>query len=141
MGAGKSARKARSERRDANWTTGMGGYYKMPDGTRIQVVGIAEDEKYTGITKDPLPVMFLSILQSPSSRTWLVVRSNRDPQQLGKSHKEHHSGNWTGCLFTSKRGTRNWTHLCLVRVWRPFPPSQAFEPHSPRVHFRTDEFY
>jgi ABC-type antimicrobial peptide transport system permease subunit len=27
--------------------------------------------------------MFLPILQSPSSSTWLVVRSNRDPQQLG----------------------------------------------------------
>ena len=26
--------------------------------------------------------MFLPILQSPSSETWLVVRSNRDPQQL-----------------------------------------------------------
>ena len=27
--------------------------------------------------------MFLPILQSPSSSTWLVVRSDRDPQQLG----------------------------------------------------------
>ena len=26
--------------------------------------------------------MFLPILQSPSSNTWLVVRSNRDPQEL-----------------------------------------------------------
>jgi ABC-type antimicrobial peptide transport system permease subunit len=27
--------------------------------------------------------MFLPILQSPSSDTWLLVRSNRDPQELG----------------------------------------------------------
>lgn len=61
----------------------MGGHYKMPDGTRIQVVGIVEDGKYGSLTEDPQPVMFLPILQSPSSSTWLAVRSNRDPQQLG----------------------------------------------------------
>ena len=64
-------------------TKAIGGYYKMPDGTRIQVVGIAEDGKYGSLTEDPQPAMFLPILQSPSSSTWLVVRSNRDPQQLG----------------------------------------------------------
>ena len=64
-------------------TSAMGGYYKMPDGTRIQVVGIAEDGKYNSLTEDPQPAMFLPILQSPSSGTWLSVRSNRDPQQLG----------------------------------------------------------
>jgi predicted permease len=61
----------------------MGGYYKMPDGTRTQVVGIAEQGKYGSLTEDPRPAMFLPILQSPSSSTWLVVRSDRDPQQLG----------------------------------------------------------
>jgi predicted permease len=64
-------------------TRAMGGYYKMPDGTRIQVVGIVEDGKYGSLTEDPTPAMFLPILQSPSSSTWLVVRSDRDPQQLG----------------------------------------------------------
>jgi predicted permease len=64
-------------------TNAIGGYYKMPDGTRIQVVGIAEDGKYGSLTEDPQPAMFLPILQSPSGSTWLVVRSNRDPQQLG----------------------------------------------------------
>ena len=34
------------------------------------------------LTEDPWPAMFLPILQSPSSSTFLVVRSNRDPQQL-----------------------------------------------------------
>jgi predicted permease len=60
----------------------MGQYYKMPDGTRLQVVGIAEDGKYASLTEDPQPAMFLPILQWPSSQSWLVVRSNRDPQQL-----------------------------------------------------------
>jgi predicted permease len=60
----------------------MGRYYKIQDGTRVEVVGIVENGKYGGITEDPLPAMFFPMLQSPSSGTTLVVRSNRDPQQL-----------------------------------------------------------
>jgi len=63
-------------------TGAIGGSYKMRDGTRVQVVGIAEDGKYQSLTEDPWPAMFLPILQSPSSQTYLVVRSRRDPQQL-----------------------------------------------------------
>jgi predicted permease len=66
-------------------TNAMGGYYKMPDGTRIQVVGIAEDGKYGSLSEDPKPAMFLSILQFPSNSEWLVVRSSRDPQQMGQA--------------------------------------------------------
>ncbi|MGA8311908.1 MAG: ABC transporter permease [Terriglobales bacterium] len=61
----------------------VGGYYKMPDGTRIQVVGVAEDGKYGKLTENPQPAMFLPILQFPGNSAWLVVRSSRDPQQLG----------------------------------------------------------
>ncbi len=57
-------------------------HYKLPDGTRVQVVGVVEDGKYGSLTEDPQPVVFFPILQSPSSATFLVVRSNRDPQQL-----------------------------------------------------------
>jgi predicted permease len=60
----------------------MGRYYKMQDGTRVEVVGIVENGKYSGITENPLPAMFFPMLQAPSSGTTLVVRSNRDPQQL-----------------------------------------------------------
>ena len=65
-------------------TSAIGGYYKMPDGTRIQVVGIVEDGKYTvNLAEDPQPAMFFPILQSPSNEVWLVVRSNVDAQELG----------------------------------------------------------
>jgi len=60
----------------------MGAYFKLPDGTRVQVVGIAEDGKYGSLTEDPQPAMFLPILQSPSNSAYLVVRSSRDPEQL-----------------------------------------------------------
>jgi ABC-type antimicrobial peptide transport system permease subunit len=64
-------------------SSALGRYYKTPDGTRVRVVGIAEDGKYTAnLAEDPQPAMFLPILQSPSSDTWLVLRSNRDRQQL-----------------------------------------------------------
>ncbi len=64
-------------------TNALGGYYKMDDGTRIQVVGIVEDGKYSpNITEDPRPAMFLPILQSPSSEAWLVVRSSANSRQL-----------------------------------------------------------
>ena len=63
-------------------TNATGRYFKTPNGARVQVVGIVEDGKYNSLTENPRPVMFLPILQSPSSSTWLVIRSSRDPQQL-----------------------------------------------------------
>ena len=63
----------------------IGGYYKTLDGRRIQVVGVAQDGKYATLTEDPKPAMFLSILQWPSNSAWIVVRSAREPQQLGSA--------------------------------------------------------
>jgi len=60
----------------------MGRFFKVDDGTRIQVVGIVEDGKYFQLTEDRRPAMFFPTLQSPSSQTTLVVRSTRDPQAL-----------------------------------------------------------
>jgi predicted permease len=65
----------------------IGRLFRLRDGTRTQVVGIAEDGKYNSLTEYPVPVMFLPILQSPSTSTVLVVRSlpnrNQAPQLLG----------------------------------------------------------
>jgi predicted permease len=60
----------------------VGRFYKSMDGIRIQVVGVVENGRYRMLTEDPQPAAFLPILQSPSSSTWLIVRSNRDPQEL-----------------------------------------------------------
>jgi len=54
----------------------------MDDGTRVQVVGIVENGKYRQLTEDQQPAMYFPFLQYPSSVMSLVVRSNRDPQQL-----------------------------------------------------------
>jgi predicted permease len=66
----------------------IGRYYKLRDGTRIQIVGVAEDGKYQTLNEDPEPAQFVPILQSPSIATTLVVRarrpaSNNTPQFLG----------------------------------------------------------
>lgn len=80
----------------------IGGHYKVRDGTRIQVVGVAEEGKYRSLTEDPQPAMFFPILQSPSSGTWLVVRSNRDPQQLTAALHKSMRGLDPGLPFTIK---------------------------------------
>jgi predicted permease len=63
----------------------IGGFFKMPDGTRVQVVGVTENGKYSSLTEDPQPAMFLPITQWPSGTAWLVVRANRDPQQVASA--------------------------------------------------------
>lgn len=55
-----------------------GGHYRHRDGTRIEVIGVTGDGKYGSLTEDPQPVVFLSILQQPSNRTFLIVRSTAD---------------------------------------------------------------
>jgi predicted permease len=60
----------------------VGRHYRMQDGTRVQVVGVVENGKYQSVTEDQQPAMFLPFLRSPSSQSYLVVRSRRDPQQL-----------------------------------------------------------
>jgi predicted permease len=60
----------------------IGGHFKFWGGERAEVVGVVEDGKYRTLTEDQQPAMFFSFQQEPSSGTWLVVRSKRDPQDL-----------------------------------------------------------
>ena len=60
----------------------LGRYYKLQEGTRMEVVGLVEDGKYMSLTENPEPAIFSSFLQSPASQSDLVVRSSRDPQQI-----------------------------------------------------------
>jgi predicted permease len=78
----------------------VGSYFKMRDGTRTQVVGIVEDGKYASLTEDPQPAMFLPALQLPPDSMGLVVRSNRDPQQLTAAIKSTVQGLDAGLPFT-----------------------------------------
>ena len=59
-----------------------GNRYRLQDGTHVEVVGIVENGQYQTLTENPQPAMFFPILQSPSSSTTLLVRSNLYPAQL-----------------------------------------------------------
>jgi ABC-type antimicrobial peptide transport system permease subunit len=78
----------------------MGHYFKLQDGTRIQVVGIVEDGKYKTVAEDPQPAAFRPILQSPSSATWLVVRYNADAHQMAEALESSLRGLDEGLPFT-----------------------------------------
>lgn len=60
----------------------VGKSFKVWGGARVQVVGVVGDGKYRTLSEDPQPAMFFPILQSPSSYTWFIVRSNRDTAEL-----------------------------------------------------------
>jgi predicted permease len=61
----------------------VGGHFRFwGGGNRAEVIGVVEDGKYQTLTEDPKPAMFFSFLQHPSSDTWLIVRSQRDPGEI-----------------------------------------------------------
>ena len=62
----------------------VGRYFKLQDGTRVQIVGVVEDGKYLSLTEDQEPAIFLPFLKSPASPSQLVIRSSRDTQQMSK---------------------------------------------------------
>jgi predicted permease len=61
----------------------LGSHFKFWGGSqRAEIVGVVEDGKYRSLTEDQQPAMFFGYQQFPSSETWLVVRSNRNPSDL-----------------------------------------------------------
>ena len=63
-------------------TGAVGRYFKLDDGTRVQIIGIVEDGKYLNLTETQAPAMFIPVLQLPWNQTSLIVRSSRDPLEL-----------------------------------------------------------
>ncbi len=70
----------------------VGAHFKFWGGMRAEVVGVVEDGKYRTLTEDQRPAMFFSFLQQKSGDSWLVVRSEREPQEIARAlQKELHS--------------------------------------------------
>ena len=84
----------------------VGRSYKLQEGTRVQVVGVAEDGKYLSLNEDPQPAMFLPALQFPSGQASLVVRSQRDPEQLAAAMRVKLRELDAGLLFDIKTWNR-----------------------------------
>ena len=83
----------------------IGGYFKFWGGNRAQVVGVVENGKYRTLTEDQQPAMFYSFLQHTSANTWLVVRSDRDPQDMAPALGQAMRGLGTGLPFN----IRSWS--------------------------------
>lgn len=60
----------------------IGGHFKFWGTQRAEVVGVVEDGKYRTLTEDQQPAMFFSFQQQKSPSVYLVVRSQRDLQQI-----------------------------------------------------------
>ena len=60
----------------------IGGHFKFWGGQRAEVVGVVEDGKYETLTEDPKSAMFYSFLQHKASDTVILVRSQRDPEEI-----------------------------------------------------------
>ncbi len=60
----------------------IGGHFKYWGGQRAQVIGVVEDGRYRTLTEDPQPASFFNFLQQPESGTNIVVRSQRNPQEM-----------------------------------------------------------
>jgi predicted permease len=82
----------------------IGGHFKYWNGTRAEVVGVVEDGKYRTLTEDQQPAMFFSFQQHPSSGTFLLVRSSRDPEEIARSLESTLHGLDTGLPFV----VRTW---------------------------------
>jgi predicted permease len=82
----------------------IGGHFKYWNGTRAEVVGVVEDGKYRTLTEDQQPAMFFSFQQHLSSGTFLLVRSERDPEEIAKALDRSVRGLDTGLPFV----VRTW---------------------------------
>ena len=60
----------------------IGHYYLKRAGSRVQVIGVAQDGKYRTLTEEPTAAMFSAIAQAPYTETKLLVRSHMEPQQV-----------------------------------------------------------
>jgi len=66
----------------------LGSYYKIWQGQRVQVVGVVQNGKYESLTEDQKPAMFYSFLQQPSGNVWIVVRSQRDTEEMAAALRQ-----------------------------------------------------
>jgi predicted permease len=84
----------------------VGRAFKIFGGQRVLVAGVVTDGKYRTLNEDPQPAMFFPILQSPSSYTWFIVRSDRDERELAAAVQQTLRNLNTGLPFTINAWTK-----------------------------------
>jgi len=96
----------------------IGRFIRLQDGSRVEIVGVVEDGKYLSLNEEPHPAMFLSSLQRPAGPAYVVVRSNRNPQELAAAVRKNVRELDTGLPIT----TDPWNDLLAVAL---FPSRMA----------------
>ena len=96
----------------------VGGHFKFWGGNRAEVVGVVENGKYRSLTENQMPAMFFSFQQHESSSTWLVVRSQREPQAMAKALEHTLHGLDSGLPLTIQALEHGVGHGALpMRGW------------------------
>ncbi len=62
----------------------IGKRFRIGDGTLVEIVGIVEDGKYLSLTENHEPAILMPSMLYDDPQSYLVVRSERDPEQLQK---------------------------------------------------------
>ena len=96
----------------------IGRFFKPEIGTRLQVVGVVENGKYSQMTENPKPAIFTSFLQSPGNDTSLVVRSKSRSPATGRCHPHGHARTRRGLPLNSIPGPGPCSGPSLHPAWR-----------------------
>lgn len=83
-----------------------GGHFKLGDGKTIEVVGVVENGRYRTLTENQQTAMFFPLTQDADTDTALVVRSNRDPQEIAGALERTLHGLDPGLPLTIKTWNR-----------------------------------
>src|SRR5262249_19821187 len=66
-------------RRISRGTSAIGANLEMPDGSRVNVVGVAKDVKYESIDEEPKAFLYRPLPQQPAPSVTFLIRSSREP--------------------------------------------------------------
>jgi len=99
----------------------VGSPFKLWGGDRVVVVGVVGDGKYRTVSEDPQPAMFFPILQKPSTYTWFILRSDRDPRAVAAAAQQKLRSLNTGLPFT----INPWTKELDTALFAPRAASMA----------------
>ncbi len=58
------------------------GKYMKIFGNKTEIVGVVEDGKYAAVSEEPTPALFVPIFQMGNEQMCMLVRSNRDTNQM-----------------------------------------------------------
>ncbi len=78
----------------------IGQHFRLGAKTRLEIIGVVQDGKYSSLTEHPWATFFRPLSQHPSMSTYNVVRTDGDPRQLAPQLYRTLRGLDSGLPFT-----------------------------------------